>query len=73
MAEIILAHIEEIQDNSNSLIVELVRMITTDSEASHRKVDWKCDTLLQTLDCMKELIRNIKYKNKEEWKKAQQP
>lgn len=72
MSEIIIAHIEEIQDNANSLVTELVRMITTDSDASHRRVDWKCDILLQTLECMKELVVNIKSKNRAEWSKAQQ-
>ena len=67
MIEIINAHLEEIKDNSIALERALLKKILDNDDYSHRKLNNQCDTLIQSLECLKTIITNIKSKNIQEW------
>jgi hypothetical protein len=73
MIEIISAHLEEIQDNSKALEKALLKKILDNDDYSHRKLNNQCDTLIQSLECLKTIIINIKSKNMQEWTGIRQP
>jgi hypothetical protein len=71
MIEVIKAHLEEIQSNIQNMEKSLYRKIVEDDDYSHRKLNNNCDTLIQSLECLKTFITNIKAKNIQEWTKIQ--
>ena len=72
MIEILKAHLDEIKENIDEIEKSILRQIVTQDNISFRRLDNNCMKLEHTLECLKELIHNIKSKNLREWTAKQQ-
>jgi hypothetical protein len=69
--EVVEAHIEELKDNSKSIQKAYLKNVLDGNDYSHRKLNNTCDSMIQTLECLKVVIINIKSKNIQEWTATQ--
>jgi hypothetical protein len=65
--EVVNAHIEELKDNSKGIEKAYLKNILDGNDYTHRKLNSACDSMIQTLECLKTVITNIKSKNIQEW------
>jgi hypothetical protein len=67
MIEILQVHLEEIKDNIKNIEKSILRKLECNDDLSHRFLDNDCLKLIHTLECLKEIVENIKQKNSREW------
>lgn len=71
MIEMIQAHIDQLTEDAKEIDKCIIRNILGEDDYSHRKLNNSLEAILQSLECMKTLIKNLKSKNLEEWTTTQ--